>query len=190
MTERILSPTLIYLTLKSESGPTTKSPIQQPELSQLLIARICPVLLITEKDTRVEGPTGRTRFIRQLLHRIITLVCQVVTIKDLTCSRGGLLDQKGVIVNSYYKRYSVRSNITRKVTDWFEVGNNLSITKSINRMARTNSESYAVIPSAIAFNPTRLVFDPTKDSGFTKTLQPVWLTLTFIQEPQKTRLDR
>ncbi len=81
---------------------------------------------------------------------------------------GGLLDQKGVIVNSYYKRYSVRSNITRKVTDWFEVGNNLSITKSINRLARTNSESYAVIPSAIAFNPTRLVFDPTKDSGFTE----------------------
>jgi len=81
---------------------------------------------------------------------------------------GGSLDQQGVIVNSYYKRYTVRSNINRKVSDWIEIGNNLSFTKSINRLARTNSETYGVIPSAIAFNPTRLVFDPTKDSGYTE----------------------
>lgn len=81
---------------------------------------------------------------------------------------GGLLDQQGVIVNSYYKRYTVRSNITRKISDRIEIGNNLSFTKSINRLARTNSESYGIIPSAIAFNPTRLVFDPTKDSGYTE----------------------
>ena len=81
---------------------------------------------------------------------------------------GGLLDQQGVIVNSYYKRYTVRSNITRKISDRIEVGNNLSFTKSINRLARTNSETYGVIPSAIGFNPTRSVFDPTKDSGYTE----------------------
>ena len=81
---------------------------------------------------------------------------------------GGVLDQQGVIVNSFYKRYTVRSNINRKVSNWLEVGNNLSFTKSINRLARTNSESYGVIPSAISYNPTRPVFDPTKDSGFTE----------------------
>ncbi|HCU60253.1 MAG TPA: SusC/RagA family protein [Prolixibacteraceae bacterium] len=81
---------------------------------------------------------------------------------------GSYLDQQGVIFNSYYKRYTVRSNISRKISDRIEVGNNLSFTKSINRLARTNSESYGVIPSAIAFNPTREVFDPTKDSGYTE----------------------
>lgn len=81
---------------------------------------------------------------------------------------GSYLDQQGVIVNSFYKRYTVRSNITRKISDRIEVGNNLSFTKAINRLARTNSESYAIIPSAIGFNPTRLVFDPTKDSGYTE----------------------
>lgn len=81
---------------------------------------------------------------------------------------GGMLDQQGVIFNSYYKRYTVRSNITRKISDRIEVGNNVSFTKSINRLARTNSESYGVIPSAIGFNPTRPVFDPTKDSGYTE----------------------
>ena len=81
---------------------------------------------------------------------------------------GGYLDQQGVIFNSFYKRYSVRSNVSRKISDWIEVGNNLSFTKSINRLARTNSESYGIIPSAISFNPTRMVFDPTKDSGYTE----------------------
>ena len=81
---------------------------------------------------------------------------------------GGYLDQQGIIYNSFYKRYSARSNVSRKISDWIEVGNNLSFTKSINRLARTNSESYGIIPSAISFNPTRTVFDPTKDSGYTE----------------------
>lgn len=81
---------------------------------------------------------------------------------------GGVLDQEGVIVNSYYKRYTLRSAFSRKLNKHIEIGTNLSVTKSTNRMARTNSETYGVIPSAIGFRPTRLVFDPTKDSGFTE----------------------
>ncbi|SFF67805.1 TonB-dependent receptor [Sunxiuqinia elliptica] len=80
----------------------------------------------------------------------------------------GMLDQEGVIVNSFYKRYTVRSNISKKISEWIEVGNNLSITKSTNRLARTNSENYGVIPSSISFNPTRPVFDPDRDSGYTE----------------------
>uniref|UniRef100_UPI003217975F TonB-dependent receptor n=1 Tax=uncultured Draconibacterium sp. TaxID=1573823 RepID=UPI003217975F len=80
----------------------------------------------------------------------------------------GLLNQEGVIFNSFYKRYTARANITRKLTDWFQIGNNLSIANSENRLARTNSETYGVIPSAISFNPTRPVFDPNRDSGYTE----------------------
>ena len=81
---------------------------------------------------------------------------------------GGYLDQQGVIVNSYYKRYNVRANNNRKVNDFLEIGSNLSFTSSDNRFARTNSENYGVITSAISFNPTRPVFDPNKDSGFSE----------------------
>ena len=81
---------------------------------------------------------------------------------------GGYLDQQGVIVNSYFKRYNVRANNNRKINDYVEVGSNLSFTKSENRLARTNTENYGVIESAIAFNPTRPVFDPDADSKFSE----------------------
>lgn len=77
----------------------------------------------------------------------------------------GKLDQQGIIYNSYFKRYSIRSNVNRKVKEWFEFGNNLTASKSDNRLARTNSETYGIIPSALSFNPTREVFDPDQPSG-------------------------
>ncbi len=77
----------------------------------------------------------------------------------------GSLDQQGIIRNSYFKRYNIRSNIDRKVTEWFSFGNYLTASKSDNRMARTNSETYGIIPSALAFTPTRTVFDPDEPSG-------------------------
>lgn len=81
---------------------------------------------------------------------------------------GGALNQQGIIVNSYYKRYTARANNTRKINKFLEIGNNISFTKSDNRLARTNSENYGVIESAISFNPTRPVFDPAADSGFSE----------------------
>lgn len=81
---------------------------------------------------------------------------------------GGYLDQQGVIVNSYYKRYNARANNTRHINKFLQIGANLSFTKSDNRFARTNSENYGVIASAVSFNPTRPVFDPEADSGFSE----------------------
>lgn len=81
---------------------------------------------------------------------------------------GGYTDQQGVIVNSYYKRYTARANNNRKINDFIELGTNISFSTADNRFARTNSETYGVIPSAISFNPTRPVFDPEADSGFSE----------------------
>lgn len=81
---------------------------------------------------------------------------------------GGYLDQQGIITNSYYKRYNVRANNNRIINDFLEIGSNLSFTTSDNRFARTNSENYGIITSAISFNPTRPVFDPNKDSGYSE----------------------
>ncbi len=80
----------------------------------------------------------------------------------------GMLDQQGNILNSYFKRYSIRSNINRKVTDWLEFGNNLTASKSDNRMARTNTETYGIVNDAIAFNPTRTIYDPDQPSGYSE----------------------
>ena len=81
---------------------------------------------------------------------------------------GGYTDQQGVIVNSYYRRYTARANNNRKINDILELGTNISFATADNRFARTNSETYGVIPAAISFNPTRPVFDPDKDSGFSE----------------------
>lgn len=81
---------------------------------------------------------------------------------------GGYLDQQGVIVNSYYKRYTARANNSRKIKNFLEIGSNISFTKEENRLARTNSENYGVIESAISFSPVRPVFDPKADSGYSE----------------------
>lgn len=80
----------------------------------------------------------------------------------------GALNQQGIILNSYFKRYNVRSNVNRKITNWFELGNNLTGSKSDNRLARTNSETYGIIPSALGYNPTFDIFDPDQPSGVTE----------------------
>lgn len=80
----------------------------------------------------------------------------------------GYLDQQGVIRNSYYKRFTARANNTRTINKFLELGEFLSFTSSDNRLARTNSENYAVIKSAISFSPVRPVFDPSADSGYSE----------------------
>lgn len=80
----------------------------------------------------------------------------------------GWLDQQGVIKNSYFKRFTARSNNMRKINKFMEIGMYMTFSKSENRLARTNSESFAVIPSAISFSPLRPVFDPSADSGYSE----------------------
>lgn len=87
---------------------------------------------------------------------------------------GGYLDQQGVIVNSYYKRYNVRANNNRKINDYVEIGSNLTFTKSENRLARTNTENYGVIESAIAFNRLVRCLTRMQTLNSQKTLLLVW----------------
>lgn len=81
---------------------------------------------------------------------------------------GGYLDQQGIITNTYYKRYNIRANNTRKINDYIELGTNLSFTNAENRLARTNTETSGLITSAISFNPTYPLRDPEKESGFSE----------------------
>lgn len=104
---------------------------------------------------------------------------------------GGYTDQQGVIVNSFYKRYTARANNNRKINKFLELGANISFASSDNRFARTNSETFGVIPAAISFSPVRPVFDPKADSGFSEDfstgLANPYLTVHTEKNIQTTR---
>jgi TonB-dependent starch-binding outer membrane protein SusC len=46
----------------------------------------------------------------------------------------GYLDQNGLMIESWFKRYSARFTLDNDVTDWLKVGGNISIIKSQQRM--------------------------------------------------------
>ena len=74
---------------------------------------------------------------------------------------GNYADQEGIIKNSGYKRYALRANISRKVTDWLEVGTNQSFTSSTTDFANTLSFNTGVVRSALLFPPT---YGPNMDT--------------------------
>lgn len=67
---------------------------------------------------------------------------------------GNYARQNGIIRNSGYERYSLRANIGRNVTDWMQIGTNISFTKSETDFANTLSYNTGIIRSAIIFPPT------------------------------------
>ncbi|GHT15331.1 SusC/RagA family TonB-linked outer membrane protein [Bacteroidia bacterium] len=81
---------------------------------------------------------------------------------------GGVLDQQGIILNSYYKRYSLRASINRQIRNWLELGGNISVTKSDNRFARTSTENYGITSDAMRFNPTLPKEAPDQASGYSE----------------------
>lgn len=102
---------------------------------------------------------------------------------------GSFLDQQGTIVNSYFKRYSIRSNNTRYINKWLTLGCNLAFSTSKNRLARTNWETSSLITSAISFNPCRPVFDPTSDSHYSEDFASGMYNPYLTSRTEKNILD-
>ncbi|MDR2563337.1 MAG: TonB-dependent receptor [Prevotellaceae bacterium] len=67
---------------------------------------------------------------------------------------GNYLNQTGIILNSGYSRYSLRSNMGRNLRSWLEAGLNINYTHSETNFSKTNSSESAVIRSALLFPPT------------------------------------
>lgn len=64
-------------------------------------------------------------------------------------------DQKGIIVGSDYKRFAVRTNNWRKLTNWFEFGLNINYTNATTNFVNSStSDGDGVIYSALVFPPT------------------------------------
>ncbi len=83
---------------------------------------------------------------------------------------GSYFDQKGIIENSDFKRYSFRANLERKVTNRLTLGNTFSYSRINTTGVLTNAGQIVpgVVTSAILFNPVLPVFDSTVAGGYTK----------------------
>ncbi|MBP9016812.1 MAG: TonB-dependent receptor [Paludibacteraceae bacterium] len=67
-------------------------------------------------------------------------------------------DQKGIIMESFYKRFTFRVNSSAKVNDWLTLGENISLMNSHNRNAPNNNDNYSLLNSAIRLAP----WDPVR----------------------------
>jgi TonB-dependent starch-binding outer membrane protein SusC len=66
---------------------------------------------------------------------------------------GGYYDEKGLIENTYFKRYSIRINSEHKIGKYVKVGENLQLTYRQQEGFDTKSTQTGLIFSALRFNP-------------------------------------
>ncbi|MDR2362773.1 MAG: TonB-dependent receptor [Prevotellaceae bacterium] len=71
----------------------------------------------------------------------------------------GYFDQDGTIIGSYYKRLTLRSNMSYQIRNWLKIGENITYMNSTYRNAMHNSGSAgaSIVTAALAMAP----WDPT-----------------------------
>src|SRR5258705_5360803 len=72
---------------------------------------------------------------------------------------GQFLDQTGIMVRNFYKRYSGRLNLENKVRDWLTMGINLAFTRSNNKRI-SNDNAFATPLQLVALSPITPAIDP------------------------------
>ncbi len=109
-----------------------------------------------------------------------------------------MYDQKGVITNSRYKRYSLTSNIDIQALEKINMGVNIYAQRSNNDGIRTQeysggADNAGVISSALTFEPTASIYD--SDGSYTRstvgdpTDNPVAIAKERITETVEDRLQ-
>jgi TonB-linked SusC/RagA family outer membrane protein len=78
---------------------------------------------------------------------------------------GDLVDQSGIVINSRFRRYSIRANVDHSVKSWLQVGTSFNYANTINQMVTTGASTVGpeggVIKSAMTFLPTVPLIDTT-----------------------------
>lgn len=87
---------------------------------------------------------------------------------------GGYYKQDGVILNSDFERFNIRSNLDQKINSWLKVGSSISLSKITSKGVLTGAQSSGtgtLLPgattSALLFPPTLPVLDPQEPGGYT-----------------------
>lgn len=85
---------------------------------------------------------------------------------------GGYMDQQGIVINSAYKRYTLRSNLDLKLTKWLNGGVNLNVIKDKGNVPPTGEGTYfgdilgQVINTVARFDPATPVYDALGNYNF------------------------
>jgi TonB-dependent starch-binding outer membrane protein SusC len=77
---------------------------------------------------------------------------------------GNLFEQKGVLINSDFKRYSVRLNLNSQVNDWLSVGTSLNVIRSETNATPTDQDGasgagQSIVYGSYLFSPTQPLRD-------------------------------
>jgi TonB-dependent starch-binding outer membrane protein SusC len=85
---------------------------------------------------------------------------------------GGFLDQKGIVINSKYKRYNLRTNLDLKLNKWLTAGFNLNVIKDkgnvppVGEGTRFGDILGQVINTIARFDPVTPVYDASGNYNF------------------------
>lgn len=72
---------------------------------------------------------------------------------------GQYLDQKGILLDNGYKRYSARLNVDQQINTWLSGGMNLSFARSNNQRV-SNDDQFSTPLQIVALSPITPVIDP------------------------------
>ncbi|KZS42183.1 hypothetical protein AWE51_01700 [Aquimarina aggregata] len=74
---------------------------------------------------------------------------------------GNYVNQEGVVINTNYERYSLRSNLNANISDKFKIGFNIfgSRTTTINDLNQFGRFQGSVVLNALSWDPTTPIFD-------------------------------
>ena len=79
----------------------------------------------------------------------------------------GYLDDKGIVLESSYQRFNLRSNITSQMTSWLKGGANISFTHSIqNYPQSSDSSSGNVIMGSLLMAPFYPIYEVNEDGSY------------------------
>ncbi len=102
---------------------------------------------------------------------------------------GGYLDQEGILLNSGYKRYSLRANLSAEITNWAKAGLNWAGTEEIQNSALFGDAwdwPNNPIRAVNEFEPTTTIYDENGDYTRTSPLygaRTAWNPLASAVEP-------
>lgn len=85
---------------------------------------------------------------------------------------GGLMDQKGIVINTGYKRYTLRANLDLNPTKWLNVGVYTNLMKDVGNVPPSGEGTYygdilgQVINTIARFDPCTPVYDELGNYNF------------------------
>lgn len=100
---------------------------------------------------------------------------------------GNYLDQKGVIINSDFKRYSLRLNLDRHLTKTFTVGTHFSVSHTVSDAVATETGGEGgVVTGAQKMNPILPIYSDEQTKTYTQINTPG----TLVPNPVATAREQ